>query len=194
MHHIYHTHAFVLGNTNTGEANKFLTLFTRELGVVSAHVQGVRHLRSRLRFSLQDFSYAKVDLVRGKEIWRVTSAGKINEHEAILHNHEKRMFVANIFNLLRRLCPGEEVHEALYDDVQGMFTFLENESIPNEALDQAEIILVLRILYHLGYIAHGERTKDFILSPYSLELITSASTEKQSIVREINTALRESQL
>ena len=68
MHHIYHTEAFVLGSRNVGEANKMLSLYTRELGLVYAHAQGIRLGKSKLRFGLQDFSHATVDLVQGKDI------------------------------------------------------------------------------------------------------------------------------
>ena len=74
MHHIHHTEAFVLGSSPKGEDSKLLRLYTRELGLVYAHAQAVRKLSSKLRFTLQDFSRASVDLVRGKEIWRVTTA------------------------------------------------------------------------------------------------------------------------
>ncbi|MCE9517782.1 recombination protein O N-terminal domain-containing protein, partial [Candidatus Nomurabacteria bacterium] len=73
MHHIYHTKSFVIGSYNRGEANKILVLYTREMGLVRAVAQGIRLNKSKLRFGLQDFSYASVDLVRGRDIWRVTS-------------------------------------------------------------------------------------------------------------------------
>ena len=74
MHHLHHTEAYVLGSSPKGEDSKLLRLYTRELGLVYAHAQGVRKLSSKLRFTLQDFSLATVDLVRGREIWRVTTA------------------------------------------------------------------------------------------------------------------------
>src|SRR5574343_294251 len=101
MHHIYHTTAFVLGHADIKEADRFFILFTRELGVVRATAQGIRKLSSRLRYGLQDFSYARVDLVRGKDIWRITSAKKI-ETEG-LHIPERLLVFARVLELIRRL-------------------------------------------------------------------------------------------
>jgi len=64
MHHIYHTHGFILSSRNNGEANRMLMIYTREMGLIRAVAQGIRLHKSKLRFTLQDFSYVNVDLVR----------------------------------------------------------------------------------------------------------------------------------
>jgi DNA repair protein RecO (recombination protein O) len=61
MHHIYHTEGFILSSRNVGEANKILTIYTREIGFVKALAQGVRLVKSKLRFALHDFSYTNID-------------------------------------------------------------------------------------------------------------------------------------
>ena len=86
MHHIYHTEGIILGSKNYGEAGKYYSIFTRDLGMIYASAQGVRKMSSKLRFILQDFSYVKVDLVQGRDFWRVTSASKTNKLEEISKN------------------------------------------------------------------------------------------------------------
>jgi len=81
MHHIYHTEGIILGNKNYGEAGKYYSVFTRDLGMIYASAQGVRKMSSKLRFILQDFSCIKMDFVRGKDFWRITSASKTNRIE-----------------------------------------------------------------------------------------------------------------
>ncbi len=76
MHHIYHTEGIILGSKNYGETGKYYSIFTRDLGMVYASAQGVRKISSKFRYVLQDFSYVKVDLVRGRDFWRVTSASE----------------------------------------------------------------------------------------------------------------------
>ena len=78
MHHMYHTEGIILGSRNYDEAGKYYSIFTRDLGMIQASAQGVRKMSSKLRFILQDYSYVKVDLVKGKDFWRVTSASKTN--------------------------------------------------------------------------------------------------------------------
>ncbi len=78
MHHIYHTEGIILSSSNFGEAGKYYNIFTRDLGMVHASAQGVRKMSSKLRYVLQDFSYIKLDLVVGKNIFRITTASKTN--------------------------------------------------------------------------------------------------------------------
>ena len=86
MHHIYHTEGIILGSRNYGEAGKYYSIFTRDLGMVYASAQGVRRMSSKLRFVLQDFAYLKIDLVQGKDFWRVTNASKTNLLEQLSKN------------------------------------------------------------------------------------------------------------
>src|SRR3989338_8324981 len=108
MYHIYHTEAFVLGAKNRGEANKVITIYTRELGLLRASAQGIRLSKSKSRFALQDFSYAKVDLVRGKEFWRVTSSTPISSFPYLRRDKKSLSLIFQISKLLERLCAGEE--------------------------------------------------------------------------------------
>src|SRR3989338_5144856 len=102
MHHIYHTEGIILGSKNFGEAGRHYSIFTRDLGMIHASAQGVRKMSSKLRFVLQDFSYLKIDFVKGKDFWRITSASKTNKLENLSKPAIFEVFV-NISKLLKRL-------------------------------------------------------------------------------------------
>ncbi len=193
-HHIFHTNAFILSSRNQGEANKSFTLFTRELGVVRATAQGVRHLKSKLRYSLQDLSFASVDLVRGKDIWRVTSA-KPNDHFRELKADKKILSViANAGNLLRRLYRGEDPNPELYDHVERCILYIEQEKKEGEVVKDIELILVLGILYHLGYVEKESPFDSLVTGELSRALLMDATKERKKILDRINTSIRETQL
>ena len=129
MHPKHHTDAIVLAARDVGEASRMLCLFTRELGMVHAHAQGVRLLRSKLRHHLQPLTRAHVSLVRGREVWRVVGA------------EQSRAITAPAFPkialLLRRLVHGEEADPSLFALVLS---------------DQEETLWVAGILERLGYL------------------------------------------
>ena len=110
MHHIYHTEGLILGSQNFGEAGKYYSIFTRYLGMIYASAQGVRKLSSKLRFVLQDFSYVKIDFVRGKDFWRITSASKTNMLESVSQKKETLEVFSNLARLLKWLLAGEEAN------------------------------------------------------------------------------------
>jgi len=193
MHHIYHTEGIILGNNNFGEAGKYYSIFTRDLGMIYASAQGVRKLSSKLRFILQDFSYVKIDLVRGKDFWRIASASKTNLLEQIIKNKANFEVFDNISRLLRRLLMGEDPNLSLFSDLINGLTILE-KSETAEDLRNIEVILVLRILNNLGYIRGGLGLDSLVKSPFEKELVLEVSKSRREILSQINKALKETQL
>jgi len=194
MHHIYHTHGFILSSRNKGEANKMLTIYTREMGLVNAMSQGVRLHKSKLRFALQDFSYARIDLVRGRDVWRVTSATNICSFPYARTDRESLLLIARISKLIERLCNGEEANENIFDDFIQALYLLDDEALLPETRQALELHLVLRIMNTLGYIGDREALADYLATPFNQSQTKDLLKERQSIIAHINKALNESQL
>lgn len=196
MYHLYHTEALVLGGEPSGEGSRRLTLFTRELGLLSAVATSVREERSKLRYGLQDFSYTMVSLVRGRAEWRVTNAAlAANLAVSFRDFSEARELLARIAKLLRRLLTGEEKNEPLFRAVYEPFAYLEQNRNP-ACVAQIEVVLVLRILSLLGYLAPRKEFEVFLTEPlsWSTELFGSATHLRALALSEINRSLRETQL
>jgi recombinational DNA repair protein (RecF pathway) len=70
MYTIHRTEGYVLKSSSQGEANRRIDLLTKELGLIRGTAQGVRYLKSKLRYSLTDFARVDIALVRGKDTWR----------------------------------------------------------------------------------------------------------------------------
>ncbi len=194
MHHIYHTQGFVLGSRNKGEANKMLTIYTREMGLVRAMVQGVRLHKSKLRFSLQDFSYASVDFVRGKDIWRVTSAKNISTFPFARSSKKSLLVIARVSSLLERLCDGEESNEKIFDDFIQVLYLIDEVDVEDSSREALELHLVLRIMHSLGYIGESDALLEYLGGEINLHNTDVLLKEKRSILSHINKALNESQL
>jgi len=192
MHHIYHTEGIILGSGNFGETGKYYSIFTRDLGMIFASAQGVRKMSSKLRFVLQDFSYLKIDLIKGKDFWKITSASKTNKLEKLSEPEIFEVFV-NISKLLKRLLMGEDPNKALFMDLlKGLFILEKSKTI--DELRNIEAIIVLRILNNLGYIGGDEILKDFIRSPFEEDLVFKVSKSRAKILNHINKALKETHL
>lgn len=194
MHHIYHTHGFILNSRNTGEANKMLTVYTREMGLVRVACQGVRFAKSKLRFALQDFSYTKIDLVRGKELWRVTSATNITSFPYARSDRQSLLLIARISKLLERVCDGEEESGIIFDDFIQALYLLDDTSVSASTREALELHLVLRIMNTLGYIGDSTILSEYLSTPFDKIEESSILKERQSIIAHINKALNESQL
>jgi DNA repair protein RecO len=192
MHHIYHTEGLILDSMDVGEAGRRYAIFTRELGLVYARATGVRKLSSKLRFTLQDFAYVKVDLVQGKNFWRVTSASSVGALGGLAKNRDTLEVFANVARLLRRLLAASEPNETLFDDLLKGLYILEGCATA-ENRRNIEVVIVLRALHNLGYIGGGG-LDHIIESPFEEELVYKISPARKEALRQINQALKGSQL
>jgi DNA repair protein RecO len=190
MHHIHHTEAFVLGSRAKGEDSKVLFLYTRELGLVYAHAQGIRKISSKLRFTLQDFSRAQVDLVRGKEIWRITTASPIHSHKTVAQTKQSEKILAHIASLLIRLVTGEEASEEIFQILVRTYALLETKGVTGEEFRVVELLSVARILVALGYLSREILSENGEEAPKEFSDIAY----QHRLIRDINQALSASNL
>lgn len=179
MHAVHTTPGFVIGSKPYGEADRLLYIFTRDLGLVTAVAQSIRLERSKLRYSAQDYDFGNFSLVRGRELWRLTSAQASRPMGDLTT-------VARIALLLRRFLHGEEANQELFDCVRA---FIESEA--HEALEH---LTVFRVMSALGYIAHDSETGMFVGDAIDKEVLDEALARKTALVRHINRALKESHL
>ena len=190
-HTIYTTEGFILKSINFGEANKYFFIFTKDFGLIKAAAQSVRHLKSKLRYNLEDFSFGQISIVRGREIWRITSAEKSFDFKEV----EKFLLISRIFSLLLRLLHGEEKNDLLFNSLKAGFSFLVSNDLTEQDLANFECIMALRILSSLGYIGKMGDFDQFTVSPYfTPELIMAMSALKTQAILEINKSLKETHL
>ena len=193
-HHIYHTRGIILGSTATGESNRYYKIFTEELGLIGGTAQSVREGKSKLKYTLQDYSLVTVDLVRGKEIWRIVSAGAWQPLDSIKSDEIRMKLFARFCALLSRLLQGEGRDQELFDEIIRVVDFLEKNQLQEELAPALETLVALRTLVHLGYM-NPEEYQDY-LGPdaYREESLEQFEKKRLEIIPKINAALSASHL
>lgn len=194
VHHIYHTRGIVLSSVATGEANCFYKLLTEEVGLVGAVAQGVREGKGKLKTMLQDFARVKVDLVRGKEVWRITSALEEHSMEGLKSRQENMVLFARMMLLVRRLVHGEGRNDELFEDVVSAYDFLEVTTVPAHLMPVLETLGALRILAWLGYLDVSSYEDFCKKDSWSLDTLIAFEKVHFRAVADINAALKASQL
>jgi len=175
------TRGVVISRASSGEGSVMVSIFTEELGLVSAIAKSAREERSKLRPHLQVGTFGFFDLVEGVAVWRVIGAVKTKNYYFAFRNTPKAQeAAARLLSLLRQLIHGEERDSELFEIVWNFLVAL--ESIPDDMLVFAERFAVLQTLAALGYVSketvpHAERYD------YSEEALrTLLPQEKQMIV------------
>lgn len=166
---VYSTRGFILGSAPSGEAGKTYAIYTEQFGLLRAHAQGVRHLKSKLRYNLTDYNFATLSLVRGKEFWRITGAVSETARDAGAHDlrSESAAARARILNFIKRLVQGEERNDELFAVLLDLFSG-----------PISETRALARVLSSLGY----------------LDLSALEGMGEREMISAINKALRESHL
>lgn len=191
-HVIYRSEGVVLGGTAFGEANRYVTIFTRDFGMISVRVQGVRMVQSKFRAHLEDYAISQIGFVRGREALRLTNALKMCNIDAILADkpHSRRLSI-QILALLKRLAPPDEPHPLLYDELRSLFDCLLEKSISERDLRTIEYIIVARMLHTFGYFSPDVPfTELFTKEPMSPGTLAFARGIGEEIRNEINKSLR----
>lgn len=80
--------AVVLSSRPLGEADRIVTLFTKELGRVDAVVKGVRRTKSRWGGRLEPFGLVDLVLFRGRSLFTVTSAQLVGANIRLREDRE----------------------------------------------------------------------------------------------------------
>jgi DNA repair protein RecO (recombination protein O) len=100
--------AVVLRHADWGEADRLLTLYTREQGMVRAVAKGVRKMTSRKSGHLQPFTHITIQLAKGRDLLIVTQVETVNAFLSLHDDLEKTSYAAYVVELLLRFSYEEE--------------------------------------------------------------------------------------
>ena len=186
----YITDALVCGSRDSNTSDRSYLLFSREAGMVYATARSVREERSKQRYALQEFSHVRATLVRGKGGWRIAGVEPIGNMYFDTEDRYTRKMVRSIVTLLRRVVQGDTPHESLFDDV--MASLAASSRCDIEAL---ELLLSVRILRELGYVAPRPAYADILDRTHAYEGAAELTPEQKKYCLEaIDHALHSSQL
>ena len=101
----YQTAAVVLGSKNWGEADKMMTLFTYDRGLVEAAAFGCRRPRSPLAAGMQMFSSIEVQLSEGKRVDTVRQCTLKKHYKKLSEDLEVMAYGSFVAEFLREFLP-----------------------------------------------------------------------------------------
>ena len=101
----YQTAAVVLGSKNWGEADKMVTLFTYDRGLVEAAAFGCRRPRSPLAAGMQMFSSIEVQLSEGKRLDTVRQCTLKKHYKKLTEDLEVMAYGSFVAEFLREFLP-----------------------------------------------------------------------------------------
>jgi DNA repair protein RecO (recombination protein O) len=110
----FRVEALVLRHSNFAEADRLLTLFTRERGKLNVVAKGVRKLKSRKAGHLEPFTRVQLQLARGQGMPIITQAETMESYSAIRADLNLTARAAYVLEVLDRFTFAEEEHPQLF--------------------------------------------------------------------------------
>ncbi len=104
----------ILRHMDYGEADRILTLYTREEGKLRAIAKGVRKVTSRKSGHLEPFTRSSLLLARGHDLWIVTQAEALDVHIQISSDLTRFAYASYVVELLDRFTYEEGENWRLY--------------------------------------------------------------------------------
>jgi len=153
---LYQTEGVIIKSREIGEADKFLSVFTKDFGRIELLAKGARKLNSKLNFHLNTFDYSRFAFVSGKEFWRLTDAEKISSWPKVGNDKLKIESLANIGRFLEKMLRGEDKNENLWRLLKTALMFLNDREFKKDDLKIFEALIILRILFLLGYVDNSD--------------------------------------
>lgn len=137
----------ILKRRNIGEADRILTVFTRQLGKITIKAGGVRKIQSRRASHIELLNLATLGLYKGKGMPVLTEAVALENFSPIKDDLTKVGFAYHICELVDGLCPENQESEAIFVLLTDMLQKLSTQNEVASVIHDFEI----QLLTILGY-------------------------------------------
>ena len=123
---LYKTEAVVLKHIPLGEADRIVTLFTPDLGIVRASAKGVRRPRSRIAGHLEPLVRCRLMLARGRNLDIISGAETLQGFTAVREDLEQLGRAMVCVELVDAFSPEGQANRPLYDLLVEALEWLES--------------------------------------------------------------------
>lgn len=162
---VYKAEGIILKRKNVGEADRILTIFTKEYGKVRAIAKGIRKVASRRAPHLEAFTRVELVIHSGKSMDSITEVVPIEIYEDIRMDLQRVSLAYYLCELVDSLLPERQEHI----DVFFLFTKALEELRDETLVGMYGVskTFTLELLWMLGFLPrtkslHGKELQAFV--------------------------------
>ena len=146
--------AVVLRHSDYGEADRLLTLYTRQLGKTRALAKGARKIASRKAGHIEPFTHVKLQLAKGRDMLILTQADTVDAYQPLREDLVLTGQASYVLELLDRFTyQDDSENSALFRLLTDTLSRLAAKADPWLVIRYYE----MRLLDHLGFRARLPR-------------------------------------
>ncbi len=144
----YRVTGVVIGGSNYREKDKLITIFSLELGKISALLKGVNGANSKLKYASQPFCFAVFELVKKGDFFIVTQVSAIDNFFELTENYDNFIEASYMLKLCNNYIKSGMVSEQLFIS---FINCLKAITYDNASAQVVVAQFILRFLDCLGY-------------------------------------------
>ena len=123
------------------EADRILTLYSREEGKLRVIAKGIRRTTSRLGYGLDHLARVRLQLAGGRELDIVTGVELLDGHPTLAGDVAAYAYASHVAELVDRLSVDRQTNPAVYDLLMGAIAAIASGADPNPVARYAELTL-----------------------------------------------------
>ena len=108
-----HAEGIILATTDFGDANRVVTIYTKEFGKLEVNAYGCRRARSKLAGSMMMFNHVSVELLRGPKVDMVRDA-EILTFFPITEDLLRIAYASLLFEIVNQMTPLNQKDEDIF--------------------------------------------------------------------------------
>lgn len=139
---IHKIEGFVIKRNNFNEADRILTVFSKQSGKVRIKAIGVRRIASRRSPHIELLNLSFLTVYQGKNIPTLIEAETIESFSDIKKNLKKVGFAYHICELIDKLCAENQENRQVFNLLMDILRKLAKEDNIKAAIDEFEINLL----------------------------------------------------
>jgi DNA repair protein RecO (recombination protein O) len=137
----------IIRHSDFSEADRLLTIFTREYGKIHGIAKGVRKSRSRKAGHVEPFTRTNLQLARGRDLFILTQAETLDGYANLREDLILLGYASYVIELIDRSTNDNEENRPLYNLMTKTLSRLNRGDHPNQATRYFEI----RLLDYIGF-------------------------------------------
>jgi len=171
----YRTEGVILKRTNFGEADKFLTLFSKHFGKIRLLAKGIRKTKSRKGGNLELFNWVKIYVAKGRNIDLVTEVELIKSFKDWRQDLNRVALAYHLVELVERLTAEEAKSRRVFELLIKSLERLGDE----KDLERLRANFEVKLLEELGFWPRGKSADEVDLQAYIEKLIEKRLNSKR---------------
>lgn len=171
----------ILKRKNIGEADRILTVFTKEQGKIRILAKGVRKITSKRASHIEPLNKTSLTIYKGQGMPILTEAVALNQFDTLKTDLHKVGLSYHICELVDGLCPENQENKEIFFLLESILEKLTEKEKVDIHIHEFEV----QLLTHLGYYSEGTHDISGAKASFFIENILERKLKTRQILQRL---------